>query len=190
MLESISVEADREENDGGLVIAEAISQSVPSVDALLANFDDSLCPLLQGARAAVMSDNPDRGRHVTISLRELITKVLHALAPDDSIRKWSTDEEHFDKDRPTRRARVLYIYRHINSDPIMSFVENDIRSILLLFDLLQAGTHRVESKLTKSQLYFMLQRTELFVGLLISTSRSEQQIRSHVVTKGHHAKIH
>ena len=174
LLESISVEADGTENDGGLVIAEAISQSVPSVDDILANFDDRLCPVLQGARDAVMSDNPDRERHVTTSLRELITTVLHALAPDDSIRKWSTDEGHFANDRPTRRARVQYIYRHINADPLTRFVNDDVESALSLIELLQVGTHRVESRLTKSQLYFMLQRTELFVGLLISTSRSEQ----------------
>ena len=173
LLESISVEADGTENDGGLVIAEAISQSVPSVDALLANFDDRLYPLLQGARAAVMSDNPDRGRHVTTSLRELITTVLHALAPDDCIRQWSTEKRHFSNKRPTRRARIEYVHRHINADPLTGFVENDVQSILLLFDLLQAGTHGVEAKFTESQLDFMLQRTELFVGLLISTSRSE-----------------
>ena len=174
LLESISVEADRTENDGGLVIAEAISQSVLSVDALLANFDDRLCPLLQGARAAVMSDNPDRGRHVTTSLRELITTVLHALAPDDCIRQWSTDKRHFSNNRPTRRARIEYVHRHINADPLTRFVEKDVQSILLLFELLQVGTHGVESRFTDSQLDFMLQRTESFVGLLISTSQSEQ----------------
>ena len=162
VLNSISVE-----DDDGLVISEVISKSVPSVDAVLANFDDRLCPLLQGARAALRSDNPDRARHVVTSLRELTSEVLRVLAPDDDIREWSTDERHFVKTRPTRRARVLYIHRHINSAPLTSFVEHDVKGALLFLDLLQGGTDRVESSFTEAQLNSIVLRTESLLVFLL-----------------------
>ena len=165
VLNSISVE-----DDDGLVISEVISKSVPSVDAVLANFDDRYCPLLQGARSAAISDisdNPDRERHVATSLRELSTRVLHALAPDDCIRQWSADKRHFFNKRPTRRARLQYIHRHINADPLTRFVDDDVEAALSLLDLLQEGTHGVEPRFTESQLRFFVLRIESLLVFLI-----------------------
>ncbi len=95
VLQRITVGDDRGENEDEIVIGEALSESLPSVDALLADFNDQLCRLLQGARDSLASNNPDRARHVTTSVRELFTQVLHTFAPDDEIRAWSTNEQHF-----------------------------------------------------------------------------------------------
>ena len=169
VLKSISVEDDGTEND----TAEAIFKSVPSVDALLEKFNDRLCPLLQGARAAVVSDNPDRTRHVTTSLRELITKVLHELAPDAGIRAWSTNQEYFDeKGRPTRRGRLLYICRYIYAEPLMRFVEDDVHAALSFVNSLHAGTHGVESTFTESQLHSIVLRTESLLAFLLQLRKA------------------
>ena len=167
VLESISVEDEDTEDDDELVITEALSESFPSVDALLADSNDGLCRLLQGARDSVISDNPDRARHVTTSVRELFTQVLHTLAPDDGVREWSTDEQHFHNNRPTRRARLLYICRHINCDPLARFVENDVRAALSFVDSLHAGTHVVESTLTEPQLRSIVLRMESLLLFLL-----------------------
>ncbi len=167
VLESITVEDQEAEDDDALVIAEALSESVPSLDDLLARFDDRLCPLLQGARDSLASDNPDRARHVTASVRELFTHVLHALAPDEQIRRWSTKEHHFCKNRPTRRARLLYICRHINCDPLTRFVEADVQAAMSLVDLLNAVTHGIESKLTPNQLAAIVSRIESLLVFLL-----------------------
>ena len=155
-----TVEDEETEDDDELVITEALAESLPSADALLADFNEGLCHLLQGARDSLVSDNRDRARHVTTSVRELFTQVLHAIAPDDDIRAWSTNEQHFHKNSPTRRARLLYICRHINFDPLTRFVEDDVRAALSFVDSLNAGTHVVKSSLTESQLRSIVSRME------------------------------
>lgn len=173
VLQRITVEDDEAENEDEIVISEALSESVPSVDALLADFNDQLCRLLQGARDSLASNNPDRARHVTTSVRELFTQVLHALAPDDEIRAWSTNEQHFYNNRPTRHARLLYISRHINCDPLTRFVEDDVRAALSFVDALNAGTHVVESRLTESQLGSIISRMESLLVFLLQLRNTD-----------------
>ena len=128
--------------------------------------------LLNGARQSLQSDNPDRARHVTTSVRELFTHILHGLAPDDEIRKWTTDESHFYNNRPTRRARLLYICREFSCDPLTKFVEDDVRAALTLIGSLNAGTHVVESKLTYPQLEAVVYRVESLALFLLKISRN------------------
>src|SRR5574342_642164 len=51
-------------------------------------FDTTLLRLVDGAREALWSENPDRGRHAASSVRELFTNVLHRLAPDAGVDAW------------------------------------------------------------------------------------------------------
>jgi hypothetical protein len=47
-----------------------------NIDELLATLNPALPSVWRGAQEALRSGNPDRGRHVVVSLRELITHVL------------------------------------------------------------------------------------------------------------------
>jgi hypothetical protein len=144
---------------------------LPCVDEELSALDSSLLILMDGARQSLVSDNPDRPRHVTTSLRELFTQLLHRLAPDEGIRAWSSDNEHYHNNRPTRRARLLYICRHFACDPLTQFVENDVKAALTLVESLNAGTHVVESKLTTSQLEAIVYRMEALALFLLKVSK-------------------
>lgn len=161
VLERISVDDDIEELD-----------ELPEIDEELLAFDGRMLNLLNGARQSLQSDNPDRARHVTTSVRELFTHILHGLAPDDEIRKWTTDESHFYNNRPTRRARLLYICREFSCDPLTKFVEDDVRAALTLIGSLNAGTHVVESKLTYPQLEAVVYRVESLALFLLKISRN------------------
>lgn len=163
VLERISADEDEEFEVEGL----------PSVDDELASFDDRLLILINGARESLRSDNPDRARHVTTSVRELCTCILHGLAPDDDIRKWSDDDNHFHNNRPTRRARLLYICRKFSCDPLTKFVEDDVRAALTLIDSLNAGTHVVQTKLTEFQLEAIVYRMEALALFLLKISRGD-----------------
>ena len=165
VLENITV--DNNDGLGDDSIGNAIIDSLPSVDDLLADFDQRLCHLLHGARHALQGDNPDRARHVTTSVRELFTQVLHALAPDAAVHKWTSNTELFHKNRPTRRARLLFICRDINCDPLSRFVEDDVRAALSFVDSLNSGTHVVESKLTRKQLASVVSRIESLLVFLL-----------------------
>jgi len=164
VLEQISVD-DIEEDE--------VSTGLPSVDDELATFDNKLLTLINGARQSLASDNPDRARHVTTSVRELFTHILHGLAPDDKIKAWSTDVGHYHEKRPTRRARLLYICRNFSCDPLTAFVENDVQAVLTLVNSLNAGTHVVQSKLTERQLAAIVYRMESLALFLLNVSKAE-----------------
>jgi hypothetical protein len=165
VLERISVDEEK---------AEATEpEGLPSVDEELTSFDGRLLNLINGARQSLKSDNPDRARHVTTSVRELFTQIVHGLAPDAKIKKWTNDAEHFHDNRPTRRARLLYICRNFSCDPLTKFVEDDVCAALTLIDSLNAGTHVVESKLTTFQLEAIVYRMEALALFLLKISRGE-----------------
>ena len=145
--------------------------ALPSIDSELAAFDEKLLILIRGARQSLESGNPDRPRHVTTSVRELFTHILHRLAPDDEVGAWSDDEKHFHNGRPTRRARLLYICRQFSCEPLTEFVENDVKAAISLIDSLHAGTHVVESRLTTSQLEAIVCRMEALALFLLRVSK-------------------
>ena len=147
-----------------------------SLEALLWEINPDLLNLLQGARQALHTDNRDRVRHVLVSLRELIGHVLRQLAPDDDIRAWNTNPDYYDdKDKPTRKTRLLYICREINSGPLSKLVGREVSSILTLIDGLNGGTHGVAPRFTDRQLQAIVDYTEshlLFLPRLASSNKS------------------
>lgn len=167
VLESITVSPD-EARASSETVRSAIEGGAPTIDDRLLLFDVTLHPLLLGARASVDSGNPDSPRHAMTSLRELMTQVLHRLAPDDEVRLWSTDREHYREGRPTRRARLLFICRDINSGPLVDFVKADVSAGIALVDLLNGSTHVVRSQLTPDQLRSVVARVESLLLFLLS----------------------
>ncbi len=143
------------------------------IDDWLQQLHPNLDNVMHGARAAIHESNPDRARHVTTSVRELLTQVLHHLAPDDDVRAWTDAPNLYHNGRPTRRGRLLYISRGINVDPLSEFVSADVDSALTLMNALQSGTHAITSRLTDRQLQAIVDRTEsllLFLFRLYATN--------------------
>jgi hypothetical protein len=125
-----------------------------------------------GAVQALNSTNVDRARHVIVSLRELVTHVLHHLAPDPLVLVWIVDPKHLHNNKPTRAARIYYICRAINGGAFAKFVEADVRSALACIDLFQQGTHKIENAFNDAQLAALVTRTECMLRFLIMTART------------------
>lgn len=134
---------------------------------LLKEIDNNLVSMLEGAQFALQSDHPDHVRHFAASLRELFTHVLHTLAPDSELERWTNDSAHYHKQRPTRKARMLYICRSINKEPLTEFVEMDIETTIAFLDLFQGGTHKITTNYSKEQLTAMLIRMEGILRFLL-----------------------
>jgi hypothetical protein len=141
------------------------------LNALLEELNEELVKALLGARHSLTSDNPDRVRHFAISLRELFGHVLHALAPDNEIRIWSSLPDHYYNSKPTRKARLLYICRTLNHGPFTKFVEKDIEAVLEFLQLFQRGTHEITVPYTNEQLIAMLVRMESTLRYLLEIWR-------------------
>ena len=138
-----------------------------SLEDLLIRLNEKLIPLWQGAKSALRSSNPDRSRHVIISLRELLTHVLHQTAPDNDVRTWTCESSFFNNGRPTRQARLHFICRDLNHDPFRQFLNKDVSAHLELIQLLQRGTHKVSIDLTYEQLRALIIKTESLIRFIL-----------------------
>lgn len=134
---------------------EAHQQLVPALEAL----DPALVKMWDGGLMAISGTNPDRIRHFTVSLRELIGQILRMLAPDDEIRKWSSDSDLYYEGKPTRRGRMRYICRSIDQPAFQEFVKVDYKVLLETIDLFHKGTHVIEAGFTREQLNALETRT-------------------------------
>jgi hypothetical protein len=124
--------------------------------------------LLEGAEDAFSSTNPDRVRHASVSLRELLTQILHSLAPDSEVKAKLPDDRWFYKGNPTRKARVFYILSEkYGSDRLLDFIEKDMEAIDSLVQILQKGTHEIVSKISGNELAFIVKRVRLTICQLL-----------------------
>lgn len=139
-----------------------------SLEDFLVRLDPGLIPLWQGAKKALKSDNPDRSRHTIVSLREMVTHVLHKTAPDGDIHKWTTEQTLYHEGRPTRQARLLYICRSVNHEPFELFVSKDVSAHLELIRMLQRGTHQLSINFTDEQLKALILRTESLLRFILA----------------------
>ena len=137
---------------------------------LLPQLDPALLILYQGAITSLDSNNPDKQRHVAVSLRELFTHILHILSPDDKFNKWNTDPDNLKNGRPTRKGRLLYIYRDINFPPFNQFIKRDVEAALTFLNLFQRGTHKIKGPFSKQQSRAILNRMESMLYFIIKTN--------------------
>lgn len=138
-----------------------------ALEDLLAKLNAELIPLWQGAKAGLRSHNPDRSRQIIVSLRELVTHVLHQTAPDNDIHSWTVNPSFFSNGRPTREARLHFICRGLNHDHFRQFVNKDVSAHLEFIQILQRGTHELTISLTDEQLRALITRTESLVRFIL-----------------------
>jgi len=150
--------------------SDLLIENEETLTTLLPKLNPDLLNMWLGAKQSLESDNADKVRHFTTSIRELVTQVLHSLSPDQDLIKWTTNPtEHIQNKKPTRKARLLYIYREVNNEHFTSFIEADIKATLQFIDLFQEGTHAVKSKLTDKQLMTIKMKTESTLKYLLQT---------------------
>lgn len=151
-------------------VNEIINPKEQVFNKLISSVDVGLIKLYRGAKEAIVSQGTDKIRHVTVSLRELVTHVLHKLSPDEEILKWNNDPSNIVNGRPTRKTRLLFICRNINHDDFLNFVNKDISSTISFLDLLQEGTHAINANYDDKQLEALVLRVESLLIFLINIS--------------------
>ena len=141
--------------------------------ALLQQVDPGLARPYIGARDALYGNNADRARHILSSLRELWNHLLRRLAPDDLVAAWipgvSNQKDLLHDGKPTRRARVLYVCRELNNEPLTDFLMHDTRALVKLIELFNR-VHELETELTDEQLRAILIRTDSWLMYILQIS--------------------
>jgi hypothetical protein len=140
---------------------------------LLQQVDPGLARPYIGARDALYGNNADRARHILSSLRELWNHLLRRLAPDDLVAAWipgvSNQKDLLHDGKPTRRARVLYVCRELNNEPLTDFLMHDTRALVKLIELFNR-VHELETALTDEQLRAILIRTDSWLMYILQIS--------------------
>jgi len=140
----------------------------------IASLNRDLVRLIDGARDAARSDNPDRVRHAATSIRELFTHVTHNLATDEEVIKWAaSDAQLVENGRPTRRGRLLFILRRVNNGAFTEFVDAEVNAMLTLIGVLHGGTHGVVPNLSDDALSAGVDWMESALANLIRIAREE-----------------
>jgi len=141
--------------------------------ALLQQVDPGLARPYIGARDALYGNNADRARHILSSLRELWNHLLRRLAPDDLVAAWipgvSNQKDLLHDGKPTRRARVLYVCRELNNEPLIDFLIHDTRALVKLIELFNR-VHELETELTDEQLRAILLKTDSWLMYILQIS--------------------
>ena len=174
-LETLRPWDDRDEDEAETeiqLVAEAELETSGCI-ALLQQVDPGLARPYIGARDALYGNNTDRARHILSSLRELWNHLLRRLAPDDLVAAWipgvSNQKDLLHEGKPTRRARVLYVCRELNNEPLTDFLMHDTRALVKLIELFNR-VHELETELTDEQLRAILIRTDSWLMYILQIS--------------------
>ena len=161
----IEEEQDTAEHD----LIEKITENPSNCIALLREVDPELARMYTGARSAFHEKNPDRCRHILISLRELFSNLLRQLAPDEQVLTWMPESkaEWLHEGRPTRVARLYYLCRNLNHGPMTDFVSADIKAMSKLIGPLNR-VHQTNPKLSEVQLQALLHRMDSHIVFIVS----------------------
>lgn len=142
------------------------------VSHLLKDVDPGFVKMYEGATEVLYSGNPDKVRHFSVSFRELFTHIMHRAAPNDEIKAWSSEESLFHNGKPTRKARLKYITRNLDSPKFEKYLYAVIEATGEFLDLFQRGAHAVDSGYTESQLDVMKIQADATIRLLLSASEA------------------
>ena len=159
-------EAERDSSE--IHTNEEIIEEISHCPALLKAVDPKLVTMYVGARNAVHGNNLDKRRHVLISLRELVSHLLRRLAPDENVRAWIPEGNTtwLYNGKPTRTARLRYLCREIEHEPMNEFIDSDTRAMIQLIKILNR-VHEPEIVLSNQQLRALLHRTESFITFIV-----------------------
>jgi len=143
-----------------------IDETVDEFEERLSLLEPALVEMYRGGIVAMETGGPDWRRQSMTSFRELMTHVMHILAPDTKVKPWA-QPQHFDKGKLTRQARLEYIFESIADGEFTGFFKADLKASIELFDLLNNGTHRLTSKATPKQLRYLRGRIVNFITCML-----------------------
>jgi hypothetical protein len=143
------------------------------LNALLEELNPLLPQVWQGAVLASISDNPDRVRHVAASLREIMTQVLHIGAPDNAVVRWSSSPEDFHDKKPTRRARLRFIFA---ASAVATTAPELIATYVEHLDLLSKRTHKLSAELTRGELDQVISKTAEHLSAVLAIRKRSRSI--------------
>ena len=162
---------DKEKAETESLLVAGLETQTSCCKALLEQVNLKLAQLYIGACDALNGNNPDRARHIIISLRELCSNLLWQLAPNDRVIAWVSEAANrknlLHNGKPTRQARILYVCRELNKDALEEFIEADTQAVVKLFDLFNKNVHKLNIELNDKELRAVLFRIDSWLMYIL-----------------------
>ncbi len=172
----VSDESDAEQDSSEIQpVVDEVEEEISICASLLKDVDPALARPYAGARDALQGTSHDRERHILSSLRELWNHLLRKIAPEKQVLEWipKDDKELLHGGNPTRKARILYLCRDLNHDPLTDFIVLDTRALVALVDFFNR-VHQLEPKLSDQQLRALLLRTDSWLTYILQIWKESQ----------------
>jgi hypothetical protein len=115
-----------------------------------------------GALFSLSPMNPDAARHFCTSAREIMTVILDVEAPDRAVKAANPNYLKTPNGSVSRRAKILYCLERSGnySEALAEFVDDDVNSVITLFDEFNHGTHGNAGQFDLQQLTAIKARVE------------------------------
>lgn len=125
-----------------------------------------------GALQALQTRQADWPRHVSVSVRELMDKLLARLAPDGQLRNHfpQLTREQWNKGAFTHRARLQFIFRKVAIDEFTRMAEVDIDVTLATFFPANAGVHTLVAPLNEAQMMVLWRRIQGCISTVLQAA--------------------
>ncbi|WP_200829905.1 hypothetical protein [Microbacterium sp. SLBN-154] len=128
----------------------------------LNDIDPDLDNRWRGALFSLSPRNPDAARHFCTSAREILTSILSDRAPDAAVKQVLPGFAPTPNGGVSRRAKIHYLLRQTGNDVdgLAEFIDDDIDSVVALFDDFNGGTHGPAGRFDFAQLAALKTRVE------------------------------
>ena len=160
------------ESDSGpeQITSELSSLSHTEISSKLESISHDLKNRWEGALFSLSPRNPDAARHFCTSAREILVKILDTAAPNDAVKSTFPDCETTDQDVPIRREKIRYLLKRtgIINNAAVNFVDENVKNVLELIQVLSGGTHGPSGKFGINQLMAIKTRVEDAITYLFS----------------------
>lgn len=131
-----------------------IEQKIKSyLDSALYKIDPELLVMRNGAVEALLSNQPDKARHISASSRAMINTLLRKLAPNVELKEGESET----------RKRILFLFG--DSESTLELVDKTASLIRTLNDVQSKGDH---SKIDNELAFFIFELTDKLIYFILT----------------------
>jgi len=131
---------------------------------------------LLGAKQSANSNNVDKIRHISASLRELLKDFINTIVPTDEVKNYYGSNLN---GNPSLELKIDYFFKDITSSSLAEFVKDDVKLIKQITNLLNTGVHGEVDFPNEKSLFFLIDKVESILFLLLNYnlhSKQEQEL--------------
>jgi len=120
---------------------------------------------LLGAKQSANSNNVEKIRHISVSLRELLKDIINTIVPTDEIKNNYGSNLN---GNPSLELKIDYFFKDITSSSLVEFVKDDVKLIKQIIGVLNTGVHDEVDFPNDKCLFFLINKVESILFLLLN----------------------